>query len=89
MATALVEKENITIRDVESELMDIWSIIQALVLNLDDLEGVAGNNFITMKKSLKDNDYSRVIDKLDAQISLMKYSVVAAKQKIDYITDLF
>lgn len=89
MATALVEKENITIRDVESELMDIWSIVEALALNLGDLEDIAGNNFIGMKKSLNDNHYSRIIDKLNAQISLMKYSVVAAKQKIDYITDLF
>ena len=90
MAVQLAERtrKEVSINDVQTELIFAEKIMDALNLALKDLENTVDYNFIGIKQSLKDYDHIRAIEKFEAQTSLMQCSVKEAKRLLFGITNL-
>jgi len=65
MVAQLVERtsKDVTINDVQTELIFAEKIMDALGIVLKDLDNTIDFNFIGMKQSLKEGDYIRILEK--------------------------
>lgn len=91
MALQLAERirKDATINDVQTELIFVEKIMDALNIVLKDLDNTIDSNFVGIKQSLKDSDHIRILEKFEAQTSLMQCSVKEAKQLLFSMVAMF